>query len=62
MRKDIEEQWKNCPQCQKCKKSKTRSPPVIPVDLMTFTVGEMLSVDLFELHRKHYIMGVDMVS
>ena len=62
MKKDIEEQWKNCPQCMKCKMSKTRSPPVTPVDLMTFTVGEMLSMDLFELNKRHYLMGVDKVS
>ena len=62
MRKDIEAEWKKYKECAKCKKSKTRSPPVIPTDLMTFEVGELLSVDLFEQNKSHFILAVDKVS
>ena len=62
MKKYIETEWKKCEECARCKKSKTQSPPLFPVDLMAFDVGELWSLDLFEFNKKHFLIGVDKLS
>ena len=54
LRKDIEEEWKQCKKCAHCKKSKIQSPPLFPVDLMAFDVGELWSLDLFEFNKSTF--------
>ena len=62
LKEDIRQQWERCEQCLECKKSKTKSPPLFPIDIMAFHIGECWSVDLFKWNKKHFILGIDKVS
>ena len=62
MVEEIEAEWSKCHECLTHKNSKSRSPPIISIDIMIYPVSEMLSVDLFELNNKHYLLGVDKCS
>ena len=62
MRDAIKKEWEKCPQCAKCKKSKTTTPPLYPIDAMSFEIGELWSVDLFEFQKKDYLLAIDKAS
>ena len=62
MREAIKQEWQKCPQCTKCKKSKTTTPPLYPIDAMSFEIGELWSVDLFKFQKKDYLLGIDKAS
>ena len=59
MKAEIKEEWQQCPECTRCKKSKMTTPPLFPIETMSFNIGELWSVDLFEFKGKYYILGID---
>ena len=62
LKEDIYQEWAQCKECLKHKKTKARSPPIVPTDLMKLSAGKLWSVDLFEMRNKNYLIGTDKTS
>ena len=48
--------------CLRCKKSKTQTPPLYPIDTIAYEIGEYWSADLFEFRGRDFVLGIDKAS
>ena len=55
LREDIRTEWAQCEEYACCRKSRTQSPPLFPMDLMAFNFRELWILDLFKFQKKHFL-------
>ena len=62
LKKQIKEEWQRGPECACCKKCKTKTPPLYPVEAMAFKIGELWGVDLFKFRGNDFVLEIDKAS